>query len=114
MATKAKCKVMHVGYSHIATEYVLCDNSGEHVKLTEVDHEKDLGVWISSDLKSFMHCTKAVASAIMGVLSMNRRSFVNISKELFVFLYKTYVRPHLEYCTSIWSPSLAKDDNEVT
>ena len=32
---------MHMGYS---TEYALSDNSGEHVKLTEVDHEKDFGV----------------------------------------------------------------------
>ena len=45
----------------------------------------------------------------MRVLSMIRRTFVNISKDLFAFLYKTYVRPHLEYCASIWSPSLAKD-----
>ena len=103
-----KCKVMHVGNSHIVAEYVLCDNSGEQFKLTEVDHEKDLGVWISSDLKPSLHCSKAVASA-MRVLSMIRRTFVNISKELFVFLYKTYVRPHLEYCASIWSPSLGKD-----
>ena len=42
-----KCKVIHVGYSHIVAEYVLSDNSGEHVKLTEVDHEKDLRVWIT-------------------------------------------------------------------
>ena len=56
---------MHVGYSHIVAEYVLCDNSGEHVKLTEVDQEKDLGVWITSDLKSsLLHCSKAVASAM--------------------------------------------------
>ena len=103
-----KCKVMHVGYSHFVTEYVLSDNSGEHVKLTEVDNEKDLGVWISRDLKPSLHCTKAVASA-MRVLAMIRRAFVNISKELFVFLYRTYVRPHLEYCVPIWNPSLAKD-----
>ena len=99
---------MHVGYSHIVAEYVLCDNSGEHIKLTEIDQEKDFGVWITSDLKSSLHCSKAVASA-MRVLSMIRRTFANISKDLFVFLYKTYVRPHLEYCASIWSPSLAKD-----
>ena len=36
-----KCKVMHVGYSHFVTEYALSDNSGEHVKLTEVDYEKE-------------------------------------------------------------------------
>ena len=34
-----------------------------------------------------------------------------MSKELFLFLYKTYyyVQPHLEYCVQIWSPYLAKD-----
>jgi len=86
---------MHVRYSYFITEYALSDNSGEHVKLTQVDYEKDLGVLISSNLKSSLHCTKAVASA-MRVLSMIRRVFVNISKELFVFLYRTYVWPHLE------------------
>jgi len=39
---------MHAGYSQFVTEYTLSDNSGEHVKLTEVDYEKDLGVWISA------------------------------------------------------------------
>ena len=52
-----KCKVMHVGHSSIASEYVLWDNdSGEFVQLPEVDHEKDLGVWISSNLKPSLHC----------------------------------------------------------
>ena len=57
---------MHVGHSHIVTEYILCDNSGECVELT---HEKDIGVWITSHLKSSLPCSKAVASA-MTVLSM--------------------------------------------
>ena len=72
-----KCRVMHIGHSCIAIEYVLCDNYGEHVKYTEVDHEKDLRVQISSDSKASMHCNKAVASALR-VLSMIRRSFFNI------------------------------------
>ena len=106
-----KCKVMRVGHSSIASEYVLWDNdSGEFVQLPEVDHEKDLklGVWISSNLKPSLHCCKAAASA-MKVLSMIRKSFANISKDLLTFLYKTYVKPHLEYCSAIWSPYLAKD-----
>ena len=45
----------------------------------------------------------------MRVLSIIRRSLTNISKELFVFLYTTYVRPHLEYCVPIWTPYLVRD-----
>ena len=45
----------------------------------------------------------------MKILSMIRRSFANMSKKLFVFLYTTYVRPHLEYCVSIWNPYLVRD-----
>ena len=75
---------MHVGYCHFVTEYALSDKSGEHVKLTEVDYEKDLVVWISSDLKSYFHCTKAVASA-MRVLSMIRRALSTSQKSYLSF-----------------------------
>ena len=30
-------------------------------------------------------------------------------KEDFDIIYKTYVRPHLEYCIQVWSPHLQKD-----
>ena len=40
---------------------------------------------------------------------MIRRAFVKILKELFTFLYKTYVSPHLDYCSSVWSPYFSKD-----
>ena len=40
---------------------------------------------------------------------MLKRTFVRISKELFTFLYKTYVRHHQEYCVQLWCPYLAKD-----
>ena len=104
-----KCKIMHVGTSFTSSAYTLYDTSaGECVLLAEADCEKDLYIWISSDLKPSIHCCKATASAIK-VLYMIRRSYVNISKEMFSFLYKTYVRPHLDYCSSIWSPYIVKD-----
>ena len=69
--------------------------------------EKDLGVWTTSNLESSLQCQKA-ASAGMRMLGMIR-AFQVMSNDLFLFLYKTYVRPHLEYCVQIWSPYLAKD-----
>ena len=81
---------------------------GEYVDLTEVISEKDLGVWTTSNLASSVHCQKAAANATK-ILGQIKRSFSRISKDLFIFLYKTYVRPHLEYCVQIWCPYLARD-----
>jgi len=40
---------------------------------------------------------------------MINRQFKMIDKEDFGIIYKTYVRPHLEYCIQAWSPHLQKD-----
>ena len=45
----------------------------------------------------------------MQTLGMLKRSFKFLSRDLFLFLYRTYIRPHLEYCAPSWSPYLAKD-----
>ena len=50
----------------------------------------------------------AVAKAIQ-TLGMIKRSFKYLSKDLFLFLYRIYIRPHLEYCAPTWSPYLTKD-----
>ena len=31
------------------------------------------------------------------------------TKDSFLTLYKTYIRPHLEYCVQVWSPHLQRD-----
>ena len=40
---------------------------------------------------------------------MLKRTFTKFSIELFIFLYKIYVRPQLEYCIQLWCPYLAWD-----
>ena len=51
---------MHVGTPSTASEYTLYDTSvGQRVPLAEADYERDLGVWISGDLKPSIHCYKA-------------------------------------------------------
>ena len=65
-------------------------------------------MWTNSSLKFSLQCNKAAASATR-VLGMLRRTFTFNSKELFILLYKTYVRPLLEYCVQLWCPYLAGD-----
>ena len=36
-----------------------------------------------------------------------------MSKELFLFLYRIYVRPQLEYCVQLWCPYLAREIDTI-
>jgi len=40
---------------------------------------------------------------------MVKRNFKRLDAEDFLLIYKTYVRPHMEYCVQAWSPHLVKD-----
>ena len=65
--------------------------------------------WImQNDLKCRLYCIKGVNTANK-VLGMNRRSFVCKDREIILQLYKSLVRPHLEYCVQAWRPHLQKD-----
>ena len=97
-----KCKVMTLGHK-FNTSYTLDENSLEKIHI-----EKDLGVWVSNDLKPSLQCSKA-ASKAFGVLASIKRNFTSLNKEGFTILYRTFIRPHLEYCIQAWSPYLQKD-----
>ena len=77
-------------------------------KLESVQEERDLGLIIRSDLKSVSQCKKSAATA-RRVIGMVRRQFKQLDTEDFQIIYKTYIRPHLEYCIQAWSPHLVKD-----
>ena len=77
------------------------------MKLTEEEVEKDLGVWISSDMKCSQQCIQAFnkASRVMGMIKRTIR-FKEV--RIMISLYKTLVSPHVEY-VSVWSPYYKKD-----
>ena len=43
------------------------------------------------------------------ILGMIKRTIVSRDKEIILKLYKTLVRPHLEYCIQAWNPHLRQD-----
>ena len=43
------------------------------------------------------------------ILGLIRRNLVYKEKELIILLYKTIVRPRLEYCIQVWRPHHKKD-----
>ena len=108
---KIKCKKFHVGNKDINATYVMNDQ-GQPVSLEQVAAEKDLGVYIDSKLTFRDHITKKVniANRNLGAII---RSFTYIDKTTFLQLFKSLVRPHLEYGSSIWYPIFKKDKIQI-
>jgi ribonuclease P/MRP protein subunit RPP40 len=98
-----KCKIIHFGKKNPKFKYTM---NGEELEVVEC--ERDVGVKITSNLKPSDHCTEAVGRA-RWVLGQLTRCFHYRDKNVFLRLYKTYVRPHLEFASVAWSPWLATD-----
>ena len=81
-------------------------------QLEHVFEEKDLGILIDAELSFEEHIAKQVkkANSMLGII---RRGFENLSPKIFHTLYGTFVRPHLEYAQSVWSPKLRKHVNLI-
>jgi len=99
----AKCVTMHIGNGNIGFQY-----SMQGRLLDTVTTARDLGVHISSDLKSADHCYKSYSKANR-MLGLIKRTVKYKTQDLMVRLYKSLVRPHLEYCAPVWSPHYKKD-----
>ena len=93
-----KCKVMHIGHANPLHEYSM---NGK--KLAQTDKEKDLGVIVASNLNSGGQCAKAAGTG-QAVLGQLARAFHFRDRYVFLQLYKTYVRPHVEFWVQSWSP----------
>ena len=87
-----KCKVLHIGHNN-----AYCDYSMNDEILQSVTEETDLGIIVSNDLKPSKQCVSAVKKANM-TLGMIKRHIVSRDKITIVRLYKSLVRPKLEYC----------------
>ena len=100
----SKCKVMHIGSNNPCYEYNMNGSKIETVK-----EEKDLGEGLVTDKLSFYKHICSAAAKANRILGLIKKTFTYITKESFLILYKTYVRPHLEYCVQAWSPHFQKE-----
>lgn len=97
-----KSHVMHINFMHECPLY-LCDSV-----LPCENVVRDLGVYISSDLKWHQHCSYLYRKA-GAVSNFILRSLQYKTLENFRLAYVVYCRPILEYCTPVWSPSTVVD-----
>ena len=67
-----------------------------------------MGVIVTNDFEVAKQCNKA-ASKGNQKLGMIRRTFTCKNKNIMTKLYKSIVRPSLDYCVQAWRPHLKKD-----
>ena len=104
---ESKCKVLHFGNNNPLFSYTL-----RNEQISTSHTEKDLGVIISGNLKCASQVDKVVLTANR-ILGMINRSIVTKSKDIILPLYRTLVRPHLEYCIQAWRPYLKQDIDKL-
>ena len=92
------CKCLHTGHGNEDAQYTM------GVLNTTVKE----GLTISDDMKVSEQCG-IVAAKGNQIIGLIRRNIVYKEKELIILLYKTIVRPHLEYCVQAWRPYRKKD-----
>ena len=102
-----KCISFHLGHNNRSLEYYLND-----MLIAEQSSIKDLGVWLSSNLKFTAHCNFIVSRA-KSRSALIRRCFVSRDTSSLIWAYKVFVRPILEYASPVWSPYLIKDIKHV-
>ena len=102
-----KCDVMHFGFNNIGESMEL----GRKLLVSDTS-EMDFGVIVQSNLIVDMQCNKAPCEANRR-LGMIKRNFRFKSRSVMLPLYKSIVRPHLDYCVQAWRPHYRKDIDKL-
>ena len=108
---EAKCNVLHLGDKNPRHEYFIGDASNR-TKLNVTNLEKDLGVHIDESLSFDQHIDKITKKASSKCAAI-MKNFSLRSKDVMVPLFKTIIRPILEYANSTWNTGLQKHANDI-
>ena len=84
---------------------------GTHT-LPLVNSLTDLGVDVDMNLKFATHINRIVHKALNRSYLL-ARCFVSHDTKTLVRAFKVYVRPLVEYCSSVWSPHYVKDIKSI-
>ena len=110
-----KCHRLHMGSNNTEYHYHLPKISNMRKTRTstsytytfhplkKVTSEKDLGVTVDDKLNFKLHISQKVAKA-NSMIYLIKNYFKFLDKEMLKLLIKSLIRPHLEYCSAIWSP----------
>ena len=95
-----KCNTIRFSRSRSKTEFTY-RLSGHTLQPTH--QQKYLGVTLSADMKWNTHVDKIVSKA-NSMIGFLRRNLGSAPRKVKIQAFKSLVRPHLEYCSSVWDP----------
>ena len=103
-------KSQHLSFSFSKSNSINTNNfTINSSTITPANSVKDLGIIISENLKWHNYVT-TISNKANTISFMILRTFQSNKVEVNLQLYKMYVRPILEYNTSIWTPNLISDN----
>ena len=103
----AKCCILHFGRSNAKATYKM-----NNLVLKRKYQERDLGILFSTNFKfdDHIHLITKKANRQLGIIA---KVFSSRTPQIIVPLFKTFVRPHLEYNSIIWSPYTKNNDKLI-
>ena len=102
-----KCYLLHLDSTHCYGEYYINGSV-----ITPTGAVKDLGIIVDSSLKFHTH-TSTVTARANRMLALINKSFEYLSTCMLLQLYKSFVRPILEYGNTVWGPMFVLDQQSV-
>ena len=119
-----KCHALHIGSSNRNYTYTLPKVSAETKTinsigytytlhpLKNVQEEKDLGVIVDEKLSFKSHISSKISKA-NSMIHIVKNSFKYLDAAMFKLLFKSIIRPHLEYASPVWSPITQGEKNRI-
>ena len=106
-----KCKILGVGKKELTHQYYMTKDDHSLVALSWVQDEKDVGVTFDEDMtfRNDINTRANNANSVMGII----RTYTYLDPQSFKLLFKSLVRPHLEYGAPIRNPRLKRDITEL-
>jgi len=102
-----KCCIVHFGSNNPRNTYHF-----EHQEIAKHSLERDLGV-IFDERLTFQTHIDSVVNRARRLISLMFRSFRARSDNVIIPIYKTMIRPQLEYASTVWNPYLLKHVKQI-
>ena len=119
-----KCHILHLGQQNTHYDYLLpkmsnfkqtasyCSYTYTFHPMKKVTDEKDLGVVVDDKLNFKKHISQKISKANT-MIFLIKHYFHFLDAEMFKTLYKSLVRPHIEYASPVWSPITKEDIKRI-